>query len=339
MTPPQHLGPRLRPCGPIVDVRAAEHAREALAEAAQAGGWLKTLDEAWPALAPVFAASPYLAGLARRDPSGWRRCWQSDPQARLEAILDADRGAGGQAADAEAAARRPAPAEGRAAPADRALRPRRGLGPGPGDRRAHPLRRRGGAPRPWRVAARGEIERRAADRAWARARRARSPACSASPWASTGAFELNYSSDIDISVFFDPDALPLAEGVEAEAFAVRLTQRLSDLMQDAHRRRLCLPHGPAAAARPVLDPGRPCRSPRPSTTTRASARTGSGRPSSRPAPAPATCRRGQAFLDELQPFVWRTQPRLRRHRRHPFDQAPDPRPQGRRAADRPRAST
>jgi glutamate-ammonia-ligase adenylyltransferase len=46
-----------------------------------------------------------------------------------------------------------------------------------------------------------------------------------------GAFELNYSSDIDVSVFFDPERMPLAPGVETEAFAVRLTQRLSDLMQ------------------------------------------------------------------------------------------------------------
>src|SRR5262249_10937916 len=46
-----------------------------------------------------------------------------------------------------------------------------------------------------------------------------------------GAFELNYSSDIDVSVFFDPDKLPLADGVEAQPFAVRLTQRLSELMQ------------------------------------------------------------------------------------------------------------
>jgi glutamate-ammonia-ligase adenylyltransferase len=46
-----------------------------------------------------------------------------------------------------------------------------------------------------------------------------------------GAFELNYSSDIDVSVFFDPERMPLADGVETEAFAVRLTQRLSDLMQ------------------------------------------------------------------------------------------------------------
>src|SRR5205085_4439496 len=46
-----------------------------------------------------------------------------------------------------------------------------------------------------------------------------------------GAFELNYSSDIDVSVFYDPDLLPLAEGVEPQAFTVRLTQRVADLMQ------------------------------------------------------------------------------------------------------------
>jgi glutamate-ammonia-ligase adenylyltransferase len=48
-----------------------------------------------------------------------------------------------------------------------------------------------------------------------------------------GAFELNYSSDIDVSVFFDPEALAevLAEDIEPLAFAVRLTHRVSDLMQ------------------------------------------------------------------------------------------------------------
>ncbi|MFL5058415.1 MAG: bifunctional [glutamine synthetase] adenylyltransferase/[glutamine synthetase]-adenylyl-L-tyrosine phosphorylase, partial [Microvirga sp.] len=46
-----------------------------------------------------------------------------------------------------------------------------------------------------------------------------------------GAFELNYSSDIDVSVFFEPEALPIAEGVEPLAFAVRLTTRVSELMQ------------------------------------------------------------------------------------------------------------
>ena len=44
--------------------------------------------------------------------------------------------------------------------------------------------------------------------------RARSPACFCIAMGKHGAFELNYSSDIDVSVFYDPDALPLAEGVE-----------------------------------------------------------------------------------------------------------------------------
>ena len=47
-----------------------------------------------------------------------------------------------------------------------------------------------------------------------------------------GAFELNYSSDIDVSVFYHPESLPLAEGVEPAAFAIRLTQSLTRLMQE-----------------------------------------------------------------------------------------------------------
>src|SRR5207237_3195503 len=44
-----------------------------------------------------------------------------------------------------------------------------------------------------------------------------------------GAFELNYSSDIDVSVFFEPDRLTLAPGVELQQLAVSLTQRLAAL--------------------------------------------------------------------------------------------------------------
>ena len=66
----------LKPCGPIVDAGAADRARDRIAEAASEGGWLPMLDEAWRALAPVFAASPYLFGLARR--------WPDRHSARLE---------------------------------------------------------------------------------------------------------------------------------------------------------------------------------------------------------------------------------------------------------------
>jgi glutamate-ammonia-ligase adenylyltransferase len=49
-----------------------------------------------------------------------------------------------------------------------------------------------------------------------------------------GAFELNYSSDIDISLFWEPEALipALAEGVEPQRFVDRLAQSLATLMQE-----------------------------------------------------------------------------------------------------------
>ena len=47
-----------------------------------------------------------------------------------------------------------------------------------------------------------------------------------------GAFELNYSSDIDLIVFFDPAAPALANDVEALPFFVRVTQRLVKLLQE-----------------------------------------------------------------------------------------------------------
>ena len=46
-----------------------------------------------------------------------------------------------------------------------------------------------------------------------------------------GAGELNYSSDIDISVFFDPTALRLAPGVEAQGFATKFINRVAEILQ------------------------------------------------------------------------------------------------------------
>src|SRR5205814_3862677 len=47
-----------------------------------------------------------------------------------------------------------------------------------------------------------------------------------------GAFELNYSSDIDLIVFYDADASALAPGVEPGPFYVRLTRALVKLLQE-----------------------------------------------------------------------------------------------------------
>ncbi len=46
-----------------------------------------------------------------------------------------------------------------------------------------------------------------------------------------GAGELNYSSDIDLIVFFDPDAPTLARDIEPQPFFVRITQALARLLQ------------------------------------------------------------------------------------------------------------
>ncbi|WP_293367322.1 hypothetical protein, partial [Phenylobacterium sp.] len=54
------LADQLKPCGPVVDAKAAERLRGVIAQAL----WSDRLGQAWPALAPVFAASPYLTGLA-----------------------------------------------------------------------------------------------------------------------------------------------------------------------------------------------------------------------------------------------------------------------------------
>jgi glutamate-ammonia-ligase adenylyltransferase len=48
-----------------------------------------------------------------------------------------------------------------------------------------------------------------------------------------GAHELNYSSDIDFSCYFNAERLPVASGVEPREFAVRLTQATVSLMQEA----------------------------------------------------------------------------------------------------------
>ena len=47
-----------------------------------------------------------------------------------------------------------------------------------------------------------------------------------------GAGELNYSSDIDVVVFFDPERAPLAAGIEATPFFVRLVRGMVKLLQE-----------------------------------------------------------------------------------------------------------
>ncbi len=119
-----------------------------------------------------------------------------------------------------------------------------------------------------------------------------------------GAFELNYSSDIDFSIFYAPDRLPVAEGHEPQAVAVRIANHLGRVCRSAPA--TAMSSASTCASAPIRPRRRPpCRWTRPWTTTRASARTGSAPPTIKARVAAGDFAEGQAFLEGLQPFIWR----------------------------------
>jgi glutamate-ammonia-ligase adenylyltransferase len=217
------LADQLQPCGPVVDDKAAGRIRGAVA----ASVWTRDLERAWPALAPVFAASSYLTGLARRDPRRLADLLADDPAARLDAILARTAAVAALDFDAAMGALRTLKAELHLLTALCDLGGAWDL-----DQVTGALTRFADAAvaAAFTVAARGELEAGRLTRL-GEGTEGPVPGWFCIAMGKQGAFELNYSSDIDVSVFFDPEAMPLAPGVEAQAFAVRLTQRLSDLMQ------------------------------------------------------------------------------------------------------------
>ena len=220
---------RLQPCGPVRDVEAAARLHERLAEAANADGWRATLDTAWGALEPVFAASPYLAGLARRWPERLRLTLDGDPEARLADILAATDALTGAPDEAKAPLRH--------------LKAELHLltalcdlgGVWDLDQVTGALSRFADA------TARAALRILADD--WRRRGRLISapddprgpiPGLFVLAMGKGGAFELNYSSDIDLSLFYEPEALEsaLSEGVEMQGFVNRLAQGLTALLAE-----------------------------------------------------------------------------------------------------------
>ncbi len=211
MTP---LGPALRPCGPVADAAAAGTVRARLDGAEGAF---------WPALEPSFAASPYLASLAVRDPPRLARLLGGDPDERLRALV----------AEALACGAEP---DGAAA--------------GGGLRRLkaelHLLTALADLGGVWSLdevtaalsrfadAAVGAALAQAAAAERARGRllpdggggRGPVPGLFVVALGKHGADELNYSSDIDVCVFYEPAALPTAPGVEPQKAALRIVQSL-----------------------------------------------------------------------------------------------------------------
>ena len=119
-----------------------------------------------------------------------------------------------------------------------------------------------------------------------------------------GAGELNYSSDIDLIVFFDPDAPTLARDIEPQPFFVRVTQALARLLQqrtgDGYVFRVDLRLRPDPASTQVAI----------STDAALHYYEREGRTWERAAmikarPCAGDLRAGEALIAELAPFVWR----------------------------------
>src|SRR5258708_27845490 len=119
-----------------------------------------------------------------------------------------------------------------------------------------------------------------------------------------GAGELNYSSDIDLIVFFDSEAPALAPDVEPQTFFVRVTQALSRLLQqrtgDGYVFRVDLRLRPDPSSTQVAI----------STDAALHYYEREGRTWERAAmikarPCAGDARAGEALIAEIAPFVWR----------------------------------
>jgi glutamate-ammonia-ligase adenylyltransferase len=119
-----------------------------------------------------------------------------------------------------------------------------------------------------------------------------------------GAFELNFSSDIDLIILYDPDAPALTADIEPGTFFGRLTQRLVKFLQertgDGYVFRTDLRLRPDPASTPIAI----------STLAAASYYESSGQNWERAAmikarPCAGDLAAGARILDEISPFVWR----------------------------------
>jgi glutamate-ammonia-ligase adenylyltransferase len=296
------LADSLRPCGPVIDAAAAARTLEGLTEVAAEAGWSAPLERALPALRPVFAASPYLAGLARRTPDRLRATLESPPAARLESILDAADGLAASPPEIELARR-----DLRRLKADiHLLTALADLGGAWDlDQVTAALTRFADAAAGAALACVARIERE-------RGRLTAEPSPEHGPIAGlfglamgkAGAHELNYSSDLDLTLFFEPEALGLAPGVDPQAFADRCGQALAGLLSertvDGYVFRVDLRLRPDPSATPPVV----------SAAAAIAYYQSVGQNWERAAfikarPAVGDLPQARAFLEELSPFIWR----------------------------------
>ena len=288
------------PCGPTFDRSFADGVKERLEEVALEDGWHDLLTLAWPALKPVFGASPYLGHLARLRPLGLRQTLQTDPVDRLADLkdqvnalpFDLDRLAVGSALrrlkmDAHlflALAKL-----GGAWPVHRTMRALSEFADAVlNNALAHACR-----------LARNNI---------AEGRAGGDNACDGLfiiGLGKLGGNELNFSSDVDIAIFYDPCRCQGSFNSNLKAFLLDVTDIFCELVQrrtvDGYVFRLDHRLSQIHRQRRWR-----CRSNKRWLTMRLAARTGRERPTSRQGRSGRRIlRQLRSFLRDLQPFIWR----------------------------------
>ena len=280
---------QLTPCGPVLDAAAAARVRDGVGEV-----------QGWDALAPVFGASPYLARLAKASPARLKRILADDPTARLATILANTRALDPNDLDGVKRALRGGKAELHLLTALCDLGGVWALDQVTGalTQFADASLQTALAAAAREAVARGRMRDRVDDGSGP------VPGLFALALGKHGAGELNYSSDIDVSIFYHPERLPVAEGVEPQALALRLTQTLAAVMQERTAEgyvfRVDLRLRPDPSSTPAALPVEAALEYYESV----------GQNWERAAmikarPAAGDLAAGGAFVDELQPFIWR----------------------------------
>ena len=131
------------------------------------------------------------------------------------------------------------------------------------------------------------------------------PATSCSAMGKYGAFELNYSSDIDLIVFYDRARMRLRAGLEIAAFLRAPDARSRAPAAGAHRRRLRLPHRSAPAPRSRRHAARALDRRRAQLLRELRPELGACRPHQGARRGRRHSRPATSFLAELAPFIWR----------------------------------
>ncbi len=248
----------------------------------------------------VFGASPYLTELARRDPAGLVVALTSDPAHRIDLLLEKTRAL---AAEDEAELMRDL----------RLIKQEAALVIALAD-----------LSKTWETLACAAALTRVADATLAAAARFTLRAANAagkielydqrdpergSGWiflgmGKGGAYELNYSSDIDLVVFFDRSRARLADPSESTDFFVKMTKRvvriMSERTSDGYVFRTDLRLRPDPGATPIALP----------LEAALSYYESMGQNWERAAfikarPVAGDLAAGEAFLKELSPFIWR----------------------------------